>query len=355
VAIASRLDHAAVRERLAPWLAERLGATSAVELTDLGGPAFSGYSNETLLLEAAWTEGDQQRSRGLCVRLEPTEHRVFHDTLFETQVRVMRALDATVVPVPEILWYEADASILGAPFFVMGLLGGQAPPDNPPYHVSGWLHDASPEMRSRVWLNGLDAMASIHRLDPHWAGVTFLDVVDAGGHLERDRAYAEWVLQGRAYPLLEDAFARLEAGVPTRDVRPALVWGDARIGNILFDDDGEVVAVLDWEMVTIGNPVADLAWFLLLDRHHSEACEAPRLAGLPSREETVARWEAKTAYDARDLEWWELLGAVRFAAIMTRVLDLLDDSGVMPGARESMSLDNTATKLLRIVLDEGRV
>ncbi|MEX2457607.1 MAG: phosphotransferase family protein [Actinomycetota bacterium] len=343
-----------MRERLAPWLAERLGATG-VELTDLGGPAFSGYSNETLLLEAAWDEGGERHTRGLCVRLEPTEHRVFHDTLFETQVRVMRALGATIVPVPDVLWLEEDPSILGAPFFVMGLLHGQAPPDNPPYHGSGWLHDATPELRSRVWLNGLDVMASIHRLDPHWAGVTFLDVVDAGGHLARDRAYAEWVLQGRPYPIIEEAFAKLAAAVPGRDVRPALVWGDARIGNILFDDHGTVEAVLDWEMVTIGNPVAALAWFMLLDRPPSEAVDVPRLPGLPSREETVARWEAKSAYDARDLEWWELLGATRFAAIMTRVLDLLDDSGTMPGARATMSLDNTATKLLRIVLDEGRV
>lgn len=354
MAIASRLDHTAVRERLAPWLAERLGATG-VELTDLGGPAFSGYSNETLLVEASWDEGGERHTRGLCVRLEPTEHRVFHDTQFETQVRVMRALAATIVPVPDVLWLEEDASILGTPFFVMGLLHGQAPPDNPPYHGTGWLHDASPELRSRVWLNGLDAMASIHRLDPHWAGVTFLDVVDAAGHLERDRAYTDWVLQGRAYPIMEEAFAKLAAAVPARDVRPALVWGDARIGNILFDAEGTVEAVLDWEMVTIGNPVADLAWFLLLDRHHSEAVDVPRLPGLPSREETVSRWEAKSAYDARDLEWWELLGAARFAAIMTRVLDLLDDSGVMPGARASMSLDNTATKLLRIVLYEDRV
>ena len=114
-------------------------------------------------------------------------------------------------------------------------------------------------------------------------------------------------------------------------MRPALVWGDSRIGNILFDETGKVQAVLDWEMVSIGDPIADLAWFLLLDRHHSDACDVPRLPGFPSREETIARWEAKTGYDAGDLEWWELLGAVRYAAILTRVLDLLDDSGAMPG------------------------
>lgn len=352
MAIASRLDESTLRERLAPWLAAQLRAET-VELTDLGGPAFSGYSNQTLLLDAAYDRAGRRESIGLCVRLEPTGHRVFPDTRFETQVRVMRALDATVVPVPEVLWFEPDPGVLGTPFFVMRRLDGQAPPDNPPYHGSGWLREATPELRARVWLNGLDAMASIHRLDPHWAGVTFLDVVGPREQLARDRTYAEWVLQGREYAALARAYERLGATVPERDVRPALVWGDSRIGNILFDAAGDVVAVLDWEMVSIGDPAADLAWFLLLDRHHSEGCGIPRLEGLPSREETIARWEGRSGYDARDVGWWELLGGARFAAIITRVLDLLDDSGVMPGARESMSLENTSTNLLRILLDEA--
>jgi aminoglycoside phosphotransferase (APT) family kinase protein len=353
VPITQRLDQSDVRDRFAAWLGERLGST--VELSGFDSPAFSGFSNETLLVEATWTEKGSSQSRGLAVRLEPGQHQVFSDTLFETQVRVMTALSATIVPVPEILWFEPDPSVLGAAFFVMGRLDGRVPPDNPPYHVAGWLHEVSPEMRAKVWWSGLDAMASIHRLDPHWAGLTFLPVVDAKAQLLKDRDYAEWVLQGREYPVLDEAFARLEGSVPSHDTNPAVVWGDARIGNIMFDQAGEVQAVLDWEMVSLGNPIADLAWFLLLDRHHSEACGVPRLPGFPSREETVARWEAKTGYDARDLGWWELLGAVRYAAILTRVMDLLDDSGMMPGARGFMSLENTSTTLLRAILDDGRV
>lgn len=346
--ITQRLDDAAVRGRLSAWLAERLGPD--VELSGFDSPAFSGFSNETLLLDATWTERGERRTRGLAVRLEPGQHQVFTDTLFETQVRVMSALSATVVPVPEILWFERDRTVVGAAFFVMGRLEGRVPPDNPPYHVAGWLHEVTPQMRARVWWNGLDAMASIHRLDPHWAGLSFLPVVDAKAQLLRDRDYAAWVLEDREYPILDEAFGRLEAGVPRSDPTPAVCWGDARIGNIMFDDAGDVVAVMDWEMVSLGNPIADLAWFLLLDRHHSEACDVPRLAGFPSREETIARWEARTGNDARDLDWWELLSAARYAAILTRVMDLLDDSGMMPGARGFMSLDNTSTKLLRSIL-----
>ncbi|MCA1726730.1 MAG: phosphotransferase family protein, partial [Actinobacteria bacterium] len=268
--LVQRLAQPELRERLSAWLAEHLGPD--VELSGFDSPAFSGFSNETLLLDATWTERGETRTRGLAVRLEPGQHQVFTDTLFDTQVRVMSALGATVVPVPEVLWSEPDTNVLGAAFFVMARLEGRVPPDNPPYHVAGWLHEVSPEMRTKVWLNGLDAMASIHRLDPHWAGLSFLPVIDANAQLLRDRDYAAWVLEGREYPLLDEAFARLEAAVPSHDVTLAVVWGDARIGNMMFDAAGDVVAVMDWEMVSLGNPIADLAWFLLLDRHHSEAC-----------------------------------------------------------------------------------
>ncbi len=132
---------------------------------------------------------------------------------------------------------------------------------------------------------------------------------------------------------------------------PALCWGDARIGNIMFDEDGGVVAVLDWEMVSVGDPLNALAWFLLLDRHHSEACGVARLPGFPTHAETIGRWGSLTGRTEAGLEWWMLLGAIRYAAILTRVMDLLDDAGLFPGARSSMSLDNTSTVLLRSVLE----
>jgi aminoglycoside phosphotransferase (APT) family kinase protein len=104
--------------------------------------------------------------------------------------------------------------------------------------------------------------------------------------------------------------------------------------------------------VSVANPLGDLAWFLLLDRHHSESCDAPRLVGFPSPEETVARWSDATGRDTGDLAWWMTLGAARYAAVLTRVMDLLEDSGLLPGARD-MAFDNTSTKLLRSVLADG--
>jgi aminoglycoside phosphotransferase (APT) family kinase protein len=104
-------------------------------------------------------------------------------------------------------------------------------------------------------------------------------------------------------------------------------------------------------MVTAGDPVQDLAWYLLLDRHHHEAYDLPRSSGLPSRAESVARWEQASGRSAEHLDWYELLGATRWAAILTRVMKLLDASGVFPGAAET-AFDQTASQQLRRMLDD---
>jgi aminoglycoside phosphotransferase (APT) family kinase protein len=109
--------------------------------------------------------------------------------------------------------------------------------------------------------------------------------------------------------------------------------------------------VLDWEMVTAGDPVQDLAWYLLLDQHNFEGHGVPRLPGFPEREETIGRWEAATGRSAEHIEWYELLGAARFASILTRVMVLLDRSGVMPGAA-GMAYDQGASQLLARILDQ---
>ena len=346
--VPAQRDEAAFRRDFAPWLASKLGVTG-VTLSGYGGPAFSGFSNETILIDASWIGGEA----ALAVRLEPGGHQVFPDTVFDTQVDVIRALHKNGLPVPNIRWFEPDASVIGARFFVMDRVDGRAPTDNPPYHVNGWMLDVSAELRARVWRNGLDALIAVHKTDWEAAGLSFLPVVSAADQLKRDREYLAWVLQGRDYPLVEETFDLLESKLPS-DSEPALSWGDSRIGNILFGDEGDVRAILDWEMVSIGDPLGDLAWFMLLDRHHSEACGVPRLEGFPSYDETIALWEKGTGRSAAELPWWELLGAARYAAIMTRVFDLLEDTGILEGARQ-MATENTGTILLNSVLADKKV
>jgi aminoglycoside phosphotransferase (APT) family kinase protein len=340
--VRSELDQEGVRTRLTTWLSEKLEYD--VALTPLPGPAFSGFSNETLLYDATWDGG----VLGLAVRLEPSGHQVFPDTAFPTQIRVIRALEPTDVRAPRILWDEPDPSVLGGAFFVMERVDGRPPPDSPPYHVAGWLHDVPPEVRARIWWNGLEQMAAVHRLEP----LGFLPMRTAKEQLVLDREYAAWALGDREYPIVAETMDELERTMPAVESPPAQCWGDSRIGNILYDDDGRALAVLDWEMVHVGNPLGDLAWFLLLDRHHSESCDVPRLEGFPSHDDTIARWAELTGRDTTDLRWWLTLGAARYAVILTRVMDLLEDTGLLPGAR-GMAFDNTSTKLLRSILADA--
>ena len=113
-----------------------------------------------------------------------------------------------------------------------------------------------------------------------------------------------WGVKGRARSTMIDATRWLAENKP--DPEPlGLVWGDARLGNILFDEVGEAKAVLDWEMVAVANPLQDLAYWLILDRHHSEGYGVPRLAGFPSYEETVSAWEEGTRLSASHLDYYE--------------------------------------------------
>ncbi len=349
MAVATERDPLRTRATLAAWLAQRTGA-AAVDVGEVTIPGLSGFSNETLIFDATWDDGAGPAAHGIVVRVEPSGHQVFPSTEFDAQVRVLRALRAEgSVPVPEVLWFEEDPSVLGARFVAMAKVDGRVPGDSPSYHADGWFTQLSDDERGAVWNNGIDAMAAVHRLD-RGGELGWIDGPDPAGQLELDQAYRRFAVGDRPFPVVDEAFELLAADVPPA-VEPAICWGDSRIGNMIFADDCSVAAVLDWEMLTLGDPVQDLAWYLLLDRHHHEAFDVPRSTGMPGRAESVARWEQRSGRSAEHLAWYELLGAARYAAILARVMQLLDASGTFPGAAAT-ALDQSGTRLLRRILDE---
>jgi aminoglycoside phosphotransferase (APT) family kinase protein len=349
MAVSTERDPVATRAALAGWLEAQTGAGS-VEVGEVSIPGLSGFSNETLLFEATW-DGE---AHPLVIRVEPTGHTVFPATAFDAQVQVMQALRAEgSVPVPPVLWFEQGTDVLGARFVCMARVEGQVPADNPGYHGEGWMPALDEAGQRRVWESGLDTMAAIHRLDVGALGFDWLRPVSPEEQLELDRQYRTFACGDVPYPVVDEAFGVLEASIPPPTDRPALCWGDSRIGNMIFGADLQVAAVLDWEMVTCGDPVQDLAWYLLLDHHHTMAFDVPRLPGLPGRAESVARWEAASGASAEHLGWYELLGATRYASIMVRVMKLLDSTGVFPGAADA-AFDQTGTRLLAQLLDERR-
>lgn len=261
--------------------------------------------------------------------------------------RFLQALAGTV-PVPEPVAHCADEQVLGAPFYLMARVDGVV------LRSADDLAGVDPGSATAALEALVDVLAGLHAVDPAAVGLT--DVGRPEGFVARQvrRWTQQWHASTTRDGALFDAVAeRLAAAVPDGH-EAAIVHGDYRLDNaILRPDLRAVAAVLDWEMVTAGDPVQDVAWNLVLDRHHHEAYGVPRLAGLPSREETIARWEAASGRSAEHLDWYELAGSARYAAIVVRVMTLLDGTGILPGA-DAMRFDNPGASLLRSLLDAAK-
>ena len=348
MAIGAQRDIELTRAQLARWFRPRLAADD-IEVSDITAP-WNGFSNETLLFDVRWRRGAAEHTEPLVARVKPPVH-VFPEYDLRKQYRAMELMGSTGVPVPRMRWYEDDAAVLGAPFFVMDRIDGAIPPDNPTYHVADVCAAFSPESRRALWLDGLGQMARIHRLNWRTAGFSWLDQPQWGRtgiaqQLGYYRHYLAWATTGRPHPTCDPGLHWLEQNVPTSEPL-GLSWGDARVGNMIFAED-RCVAVLDWEMAAIANPEADLAWWLFLDWHHSSGLGIPRLDGFPSPAETVAAWEAQVGRRAEHLPYYEVFAAFRFAVIMIRIAALTEAAGLP--TPENFAVDNIPSRRLAELL-----
>jgi aminoglycoside phosphotransferase (APT) family kinase protein len=342
-------DFEKTRQQLAEWLHGKLPRATELVVSELSGPAATGFSNDTLLFELESVEDGRREHRALVARIEPTGFGVFPVYDLTLQYRVMAALRRTDVPVPQMFWFEPDKSLLGAPFYVMERIAGRIPTDNPPYHAGGWITEITPEERFAIWTSGVDTLAAIHRCDAAKLGIDFLDAPPPGAdtvawQLEYWKRYADWVTGERKFPTLDAGWQWLLANRPPPSQRRDLCWGDSRVGNMIFRDR-RCVAVLDWEMASLGPGEMDLGWFLFMDRHHCEGVETPRLAGFPDRAATIARWEAGVGRRAEHVAFWEAFCAWRFSVVMARIGDQLESFGMLPPEAD-FAANNTASRLL---------
>ena len=338
------------------WLRARLPRATDLRMSPLVSPTSSGFSNETLLFDLAWSEGGRAKSEKLVVRIQPIGYQVFPEYDLGLQFRTMQLLASTDVPVPRMLWLEAeDKSIFGAPFYVMAQVAGRVPTDQPPYHTGGWMTEISPAEREAIWLGGFDAMARIHRLDLDATGFGFLRRPQLGSNgLDQELAYYdkywEWASQGRDNPVIQTARNWLLANKPKNEPE-GLVWGDARIGNMIFDGT-KPVAVLDWEMVCTGSPEKDVGWAIFLDKHHSEGLGVPRLEGFPSYEDTLAFYGERSGRKVRNAHYYQVYAGYRFGIIMLRLAQQFVHYKMMqPEQGIAFELDNTVTRLTAKLLE----
>jgi aminoglycoside phosphotransferase (APT) family kinase protein len=348
VPVPDQRDPEVTRAKLEAWLGGRLAGAAQVRVPHVQTPSTTGFSAETLIFDAEWQAGGRWQRGSYVAKVAPTGHQIFPQPRFDEQYRLLKILAGTAVKVPAVHWYEPGPDVLGAPFLVMSKADGEAPTDMPPYHTGGWVTEVSPQTRQRMWWGGLDVLAQVHSLDVDELGVGFVDQPAYGatgvdqrlGYYEH---YLAWGYDGTV-PVAEAALEWLREHRPPEPRPPVLLWGDARIGNIMYSG-GVPTAVLDWEMATLGQPEEDLAWFLYLDRHHGEGCGVERLPGFPSADETIARYEQLTGRPVRHMDYYEVLSGLKFTAIMARIGQLFVHYELVP-ADNDFPYNNTASQLL---------
>ena len=338
-------DGDAVRERFDAWLG------SGARVVGWDAPEGTGYSSLTYLADV---EQDGQVTRQV-LRAAPSGPTVFRDYDLGLQVACLRQL-ADVVPTPPVLAYEPDPAPLGQPFYVMAHVPGRIPDDNPPYALAGWLKDSEADLQRAHYEHGLDVLATLHRHRPTDVGLAdHLVRPDLGAtgmdqQLATWRDLLAWGREGTDQPTIDAAWAWLDAHRPDDPGRDVVLWGDARISNTVFADDGTVRAVLDWEMAASGPGEVDLAWFLWMDRQFTDVFGAPRLDGFPGEDALVARWEDAVGHRARDLDWYLVFAGVRFATVLTRVALRSKADGLVP-ADSDVERNHLGTRLLAQVLE----
>ena len=341
-------DRRELRARLGPWLADRLGLPG-LKIGAVAVPSTSGVANETLLVEALWTSRGEQSRQSLAVRIAP-DRPLFSCRSFRSQYLVQQALDAEPgVPVPRPVGYEEDPGVIGSPFFVSERVDGLVPGDRPHFSEAGFVADASEDQRRRLWEGAVDALARLHAVPV--ARLGFLDPGTGRSGLEEElhywRGYTDRldVGPGWNHDMLEQGWEWLLEHQP-RGVASELSWGDARIGNMVFRDF-EVVALLDWDTASLAGPVADLAWWIQMDRHSWEL-----LPGLGRPDELIERWEHHTGREVVHLHWHLVFTAFRLGVIRMRLRRMMAADGLLPPADSRPDARNESIQLLALWLDE---
>lgn len=358
-------DPETYREALDAWMKTQISDATDLTVHDVDMPRSTGFSNETVFFSATWTRAGSETTRKFVARIEPKDGGLFPvqtkecEISCELQHRIMTAVQASgVAPIPELLPFERDTSLLGRPFFVMEFIEGLIPADVPRYTQAGFLvEDATPADRERMVRGAVETMAALAGLDWQAMGLDWLDVsgkaVPTLQHqLDLYRDYVVRELAGRDHPIILASLDWLDANAPTTAV--GISWGDSRLGNIIWQDY-RCASVCDWEAVSLCPPEADIGWLVMFDRMSFDDLEAPRLEGYPTREEQVEIWQAKSGRKVADtIDYWEIFGAMRFDAIMIKLGDRLMRAGIVP-AESAMSVHNGTTDSLGRLLEQQGV
>ena len=234
--------------------------------------------------------------------------------------RVISALQDTEIPVPGAVVLCQDASVIGAPFYVMDFVEGHVVRDRLP---DQWPATAATAQAMSTAL--VETLLSLHAVVPEAVGLG--DFGRPQGFLERQvrRWWQQWeASKTRELPAIDELHRRLLEAIPAQSA-PGIVHGDYRFDNVIYalQDPNRIVAVVDWEMSTVGDPLCDLGllvvyWVTDSSDPAASALPSERVSlgeGFPTREEMIARYAAASGRDLTNLEWYVALGHYKLAII----------------------------------------
>ncbi len=295
--------------RLRGFLDAEFGAQADFALERIAG----GQSNPTYFVTHGATRMVLRKQPG--GQILPGAHAI------DREFRVLRSLHPAGLPVPQPILFHDDPAPLGTPFYLMERVEGRV------FH-NATLPDVPPSERRAIWMGLADAMAALHSVRPEDVGLG--DFGRPGNYFERQ--IGRWTKQWRAsefgpLPELDRLAEWLPANLPADDGLVSLAHGDFRMGNMLFHpSEPRVVAILDWELATLGHPLADLGFCCMA--WHTSPDEYGGLLGLdfanegfPTEAEFVARYMAARPDSGPLLPFHIIFALFRFSVIFVGIAD----------------------------------
>ncbi|MFJ5367695.1 phosphotransferase family protein, partial [Bosea sp. CER48] len=294
---------------LAAFLDARFGPAAALALERIGG----GQSNPTYFVDHG--------GKRLVLRKQPAGPILRGAHAIDREFRVLEALSRTNVPVPRAVLFHSEPALLGTPFYLMERLDGRV------FHDCA-LPGLAPQERRSLYLGMAEALAKLHAVRPDDVGLG--DFGRPGNYFERQ--IARWTRQlressGEPIAELEEVAAWLPARLPEDDGQVSIAHGDFRLGNLLFDPaKPEVIGILDWELSTLGHPLADLGycampWHTAPDEYGGILGLDRAALGIPTEGEFLAHYHAHAVPTAPLTRFHRVFALFRFAVIFVGIAD----------------------------------
>ena len=335
------------QDRLETYFAKHVeGAEPPLRFSLIKG----GRSNLTYLVEDA-------RGAKRVLRRPPTGAVLATAHDMGREYRIMSGLADTNVPVPRMLALCQDESINDAPFYVMEYVDGDV------LVTPEMTKERVPEAnRHALGMHVIEVLAHLHRIEPDDVGLGDLGRREAYLARQLKRWQTQWEKsKTRELPMMDEAHALLAAKMPEQ-LATAIVHGDYRLGNFLTNSaKGKIEAVLDWELCTLGDPLADVGYLMndwngpadLQPTASGTRLSATSCGGFPTREEILARYEELTGFSTKGVDYYRAFQYWRLAAIVEGVLSRYK-KGVMGDAVDIGSYKAQTASLASAALDLAR-